>query len=82
MKIPARGRINGIISMKEAMSYTLSLPVSTIIVGIRDIPQLEENIQIANEFVQLSAEEMLAIEEKTEPHYEKLMFFKGLSNWP
>ena len=82
MKIPARGRINGIISMKEAMSYTLSLPVSTIIVGIRDIPQLEENIRIANEFVQLSAEEMLAIEEKTEPHYEKLMFFKGLSNWP
>jgi aryl-alcohol dehydrogenase-like predicted oxidoreductase len=82
MKIPARGRINGIISMKEAMSYTLSLPVSTIIVGIRDIAQLEENIRIANEFVQLSTEEMLAIEEKTQPHYEKLMFFKGLSNWP
>ena len=47
MKIPARGRIfdNGeIISMKEAMSYTLSLPVSTIIIGIKDIAQLEENI--------------------------------------
>jgi len=85
MKIPARGRIfdNGeIISMKEAMSYTLSLPVSTIIIGIKDIAQLEENIQIAQEFVQLSAEDMLAIEEKVEPYYERLMFFKGLSNWP
>ncbi len=85
MKIPARGRIfdhDGIISMKEAMGYALSLPVSTTIIGIRDIAQLEENIQIAQEFVQLSAEDMLAIEEKVEPYYERLMFFKGLSNWP
>ncbi len=85
MKIPAKERIfdqGGIITMKEAMSYTLSLPVSTIIIGIKEISQLEENIQIAKEFVQLSAEDMLAIEEKVEPHYERLMFFKGLSNWP
>jgi aryl-alcohol dehydrogenase-like predicted oxidoreductase len=84
MKIPAKDRIfdnGGIITMKEAMSYTLSLPVSTIIIGIREIAQLEENIQIAKEFVQLSAEDMLAIEEKVEPHYEHLQFFKGLSSW-
>lgn len=85
MKIPARGRIfdnEGIISMKEAMGYALSLPVSTIIVGIREIAQLEENIRIAQEFVQLSADDMLAIEKKAEPYFQKLMFFKGLSNWP
>ena len=85
MKVPARGRIfenGGIITMKEALSYTLSLPVSTIIVGIREVSELEENIKIAQDFVQLSADEMLAIEKKAEPYYQKLMFYKGLSNWP
>jgi hypothetical protein len=80
MKVPARGRIfdkGGIITMQEAMSYTLSLPISTIIVGIREIAQLEENFQIAKEFVSLSADEMLAIEKKAEPHYEYLQYFKA-----
>ncbi len=85
MKIPARDRIfsnGGIISMKEAMSYTMSLPISTIIVGIDKIAELEENVQIARDFEPLSADEMLAIEDKVKPHYEHLMFYKGLSNWP
>ncbi|MFC2099000.1 aldo/keto reductase [Bacteroidota bacterium] len=85
MKIPARDRITdhgGIISMKEAMSYTMTLPVSTIIVGLDGIRELEENIKIASEFEPLSADEMLAIEEKVKPHYEHLMFYKGLSDWP
>jgi aryl-alcohol dehydrogenase-like predicted oxidoreductase len=85
MKIPARDRIfsnGGIISMKEAMSYTLTLPVSTIIVGIDKIPELEENIRIAQEFEPLSEDELLAIEEKVKPHHEHLLFYKGLSEWP
>jgi len=85
MKIPARDRIfdhGGIITMKEAMSYTLTMPVSTIIVGIDRIAELEENIQIAREFEPLSADELLAIEEKVKPHYKHLQFFKGLSEWP
>jgi aryl-alcohol dehydrogenase-like predicted oxidoreductase len=85
MKIPARDRIfshGGIITMKEAMSYTMSLPISTIIVGIDKIAELEENVQIASEFAPLTADEMLAIEDKVKPHYEHLMFYKGLSDWP
>jgi len=85
MKIPARDRIfsnGGIISMKEAMSYTMSLPISTIIVGIDKIPELEENMRIAREFEPLSEDEMLAIEDKVKPHHEHLMFYKGLSDWP
>jgi aryl-alcohol dehydrogenase-like predicted oxidoreductase len=85
MKIPARDRIfdhGGIISMKEAMSYTLSLPVSTIIIGIDKIPELEENISIAKEFKALNEDEMLAIEDKDKPHKAHLLFFKGLSDWP
>jgi hypothetical protein len=64
------------------MDYTLSLPVSTIIVGIDKIAELEENVKIAREFTTLSADEMLAIEEKVKPHYKHLSFFKGLSDWP
>jgi hypothetical protein len=85
MKIPARDRIfsnGGIITMKEAMEYTLSLPVSTIIVGIDRIAELEENVRIAREFKPLSAEEMLAIEDKVKPYYKELMFFKRLSESP
>lgn len=85
MKIPARDRIfsnGGIITMKEALEYVLTLPVSTTIIGIDNISELEENINIASEFKSLTEDEMLAIEEKTKPHYEDLMFFKGLSNWP
>ncbi len=85
MKIPARDRIfsnGGIITMKEAMEYVLSLPVSTIIVGIDKIPELEENISIARNFKPLTADQMLAIEEKTKPYYKDLQFFKNISEWP
>ena len=85
MKIPARDRIfskGGIITMKEAMDYVLTLPVSTIIIGIDKIAELEENIKIAKEFMALNADEMLSIENKVKPHYEHLMFYKGLSDWP
>jgi aryl-alcohol dehydrogenase-like predicted oxidoreductase len=85
MKIPARDRIfsnGGIITMEEAMRYTLSLPVSTVIVGIDNLAELEENVQIARSFEPFSAAEMLAIEDKVKPHYKHLMFYKGLSSWP
>jgi len=85
MKIPARDRIfsnGGIISIKEAMDYVMTLPVSTIIIGIDDIAQLEQNIKIAEEFKPLTADQMLAIEAKTKPYYKELQFFKGQSEWP
>lgn len=86
MKIPARDRIfdkGGIITMKEAMDYVMTLPVSTIIIGLDKIPELEENIKIAREFTPLTAGEMLAIEEKSKPYYEHLQFFKdGIGEWP
>jgi aryl-alcohol dehydrogenase-like predicted oxidoreductase len=86
MKIPARDRIfhhGGIINMKEAIEYVLTLPVSTIIVGIDKIPELEENIRIAKEFRPLTADDLLAIEDKVKPHSEYLQFFKdGIQDWP
>lgn len=85
MKIPARDRIfsnGGIISMKQAMEYVLTLPVSTVIVGVDNLTELEENISIAKNFEPLSEDEMLSIEALTKPHYADLQFFKGISDWP
>ncbi|MBK7628412.1 MAG: aldo/keto reductase [Bacteroidales bacterium] len=85
MKIPARDRIfsnGGIITIKEAMEYVMTLPVSTVIIGLDDIAQLEENIRIAENFKPLTADQMLAIEAKTKPYYKDLQFFKGQSEWP
>lgn len=85
MKITARDRIfskGGILSMKESMDYVLTLPVSTIVVGIDKISELEENISIAKSFKPLSVDEMLEIEAKTKPHYKDIMYYKNLSAWP
>src|SRR5271165_2599984 len=44
----------GTINMREAMYYTLSRPVSTVIIGCDTIPQLEENVNLAREFTPLN----------------------------
>jgi len=79
MKIPARGRIfreGGVTTMQDAMSYVLTLPVSTVIVGCDTVTQLEENIAIAREFRSLSREEMAALEAATGPYAEEAAFFR------
>jgi aryl-alcohol dehydrogenase-like predicted oxidoreductase len=79
MKVPARGKIfreGGITTMKEAMSYVLTLPVSSIIVGISTVKELEENIRIAENFMPLSQEEMKKLEDLTRPYFTEASFFK------
>lgn len=79
MKIPARGKIfreGGVTTMKQAMSYVLTLPVSTIIVGISTLKELEEDIRIAEGFQPLTPEEMLEIESLTKPYFTEASFFK------
>jgi len=80
MKIPSRGRIfrsNGITSMKQAMEYVLTLPVSTIIVGITTLNELEENIRIAKNFRPLSDKQMREIEELTKSYFDDAAWFKN-----
>ena len=79
MKIPARGRMfreGGLTSMKDAMSYTLSQPVSTIIVGCDNIKQLEENVRIAQQFRQLNSAELARIEAAVASYARDAAFFK------
>jgi aryl-alcohol dehydrogenase-like predicted oxidoreductase len=79
MKVPARGKIfheGGITTMEQAMGYVLTLPVSSIIVGISHVKELEDNVQIARNFRPFSAERMKELEELTKPYFIDASFFK------
>ncbi len=82
MKIPARGRIlstagsPGGVTMEEAMRYTLTLPVSTVIIGCDSVTQLEENVRIARAFTPLSEAQMAALTVKAEPVKREALFFR------
>jgi aryl-alcohol dehydrogenase-like predicted oxidoreductase len=79
MKIPARGRIfreGGITSMKDAMTWVLSQPVSTVIVGCDTVEQLEENVSIAADFQSLSYEQMARLSDLTTDYAKEALFFK------
>lgn len=65
----------GTLTMQEAMPYVLSLPVSTVIIGCDDIAQLEENVQIARDFMPLSQAQMAALTERTAPIVAQATFF-------
>ena len=66
----------GTLQMREAMYYTLSLPVSTVIIGCDSIAQLEENVQLARDFTPFSEAQMAAIAQKTEPISKQALFFR------
>ena len=75
----------GALNMREAMRYTLSHPVSTVIVGCDSIAQLEENVQIAREFTPLSQAQMTALSNKVAPVAKQALFFHfqdRSSMWP
>jgi predicted aldo/keto reductase-like oxidoreductase len=66
----------GTLDMREAMYYTLSLPVSTVIIGCDTIAHVEENVKLAREFTPLSAAQMAAIAKKAEPVTKQALFFR------
>jgi len=71
--------VPGTLDMREAMRYVLSLPVSTVIVGCDDIPQLEENIEIAKSFNPLSESQLADLEQRAEPVHRQSLFFRRWS---
>jgi len=79
MKIPARGRLfreGGITSMKDAMTYVLSKPISTVIVGCDNVAQVVENIEIAKNFQPMPAQKMTELERLTANYAADAAFFK------
>jgi hypothetical protein len=68
----------GTLTMREAMYYTLSLPVSTVVIGCNSIAQLEENVQLARAFTPLSEAQMASLAKKSEPVARQALFFRFL----
>src|SRR5579875_14826 len=66
----------GVMTMKNAVDYALTHPVSTIIVGCDNIGQLEENVKIAREFTPLSHQQMAALNEAAAPVAKQSLFFR------
>ena len=66
----------GVLNMREAMHFTLTHPVSTVIVGCDSIAQLEENVQIARDFTPLSQSQMAALNQLAAPVAKQSLFFR------
>jgi len=66
----------GTITMREAMYYSLSRPVSTVIIGCDTIAQLEENVQLARDFTPLSDSQTASLVARAEPVSKPSLFFR------
>jgi hypothetical protein len=66
----------GTITIREALTYNMSMPVSTTIIGIDNVAQIEEDVKIASEFAPLTEDEMKAIEFKTLPIVRQGLYFR------
>jgi len=75
---PAFGRAtrSGTLTIKEALAYVFSLPVSTVIVGCDNVAQLEENIQIARDFTPLTEMKLTELWAKTADIKQQALFFR------
>jgi aryl-alcohol dehydrogenase-like predicted oxidoreductase len=67
---------SGVMNMVQAMHFTLSHPVSTVIVGCDNIAQLEENVRIARDFTPLSPSQMTALNQLAAPVAKQSLFFR------
>jgi aryl-alcohol dehydrogenase-like predicted oxidoreductase len=66
----------GPLKMREAMYYTLSRPVSTVIIGCDNIGQLEENVQLARDFTPLNDHQQNELATLAEPVSKPALFFR------
>jgi aryl-alcohol dehydrogenase-like predicted oxidoreductase len=62
--------------LMDAMGYVLTLRVSTVIIGIKTVAELEENVRIAQSFKPFGPEAVAGLEDLTRPYYEEATFFK------
>ena len=67
MKSAASGRIvrENIASARECLTFTMSLPVSTLISGMEKLEFLNENLETARNFTPMGEDEMAALLDRT-----------------
>ena len=66
----------GTLDMRQAMYYSLSLPISTVIIGCDSVAQLEHNVQLAREFTPFNEKQMAVLVQKAEPVSKQALFFR------
>lgn len=66
----------GTVTIKEALYYNMTLPVSTNIIGYDNVAQVEENMKLAAEFSPLNEEQMAQLEYKTLPIVRQGLYFR------
>jgi len=79
MKVVARGallRPDGVPTMREALGYVLSQPVSTAIVGFRTVEELEEVVRLAKGFTPFPPAELARLERLARPYADEATWFK------
>lgn len=79
MKVVARGHLlkpGGVLTMREALGYVWSLPVSTAIVGFQAVGEVDEAVELARHVAPFSSEEMARLEALARPSAEAVSWFK------
>jgi len=79
MKVVAKGallRPDGVATMREALGYVLSLPISTAIIGFQRPDEIEEAVRIARQFQPFPAGEMARLEALAKPFADDASRFK------
>ena len=67
----------GTIDIREAMYYTLTYPVSTVIIGCDSTAQVAENVRLAREFTPLSEAQLASLASRTESIARQALFFRS-----
>jgi len=61
---------DGVISVPEALMYSLSQPITALVSGVNSVAQLRQNAGIAAAFVAMPKEQQLALEARCQPATE------------
>ena len=79
MKVAAYGRLlgdTGGFSMQQLLQYVCSLPISTAILGLSSVGELEENVRLCRDFTPYSMEEIANLEQLAKDIQGTANFFK------
>jgi aryl-alcohol dehydrogenase-like predicted oxidoreductase len=66
----------GTLNMREALYYTLTRPVSTVIIGCDSVAQLEENVALARGFTPYNDKQLAELTARAEPVSKQALFFR------
>lgn len=66
----------GTLTIEEALAYNLTLPLSTNIIGVDTVAQIEQNVAFASRFSPLSEAKMRELEKRTLPIARQALYFR------